>query len=61
MGLHLAVLGPCDYLDIFGVPDVETAFKLSAIIRAFRHAKREVWPATEWARFKDLIWILPRA
>jgi len=38
MRLHLAALGPYDYTDIFGAPDVETAFKLPVLIRAFRHA-----------------------
>ena len=51
---NFAVLGAYDYLDIFHAPDTETAFKLSALIRTFGHAYTEVWPATEWARFKDL-------
>jgi len=58
---NFAVLGSYDYLDIFRAPDIETAFKLSALIRTFGHASTEVWPATEWARFKDLIRPLPSA
>jgi len=58
---NFAVLGAYDYLDIFRAPDMETAFKLSALIRTFGHAQTEVWPATEWARFKDLIRHLPGA
>jgi hypothetical protein len=38
---------------------METAFKISALIRTFGHAYTEVWPATEWTRFKDLIRNLP--
>ncbi|MEE9613205.1 MAG: GYD domain-containing protein [Desulfatiglandales bacterium] len=54
-----AVLGPYDYLDIFRAPDTETAFKVATIIRTFGHAQTEVWTATEWAKFKDMVRHLP--
>lgn len=50
-----AVLGPCDYLDIFRAPDSETAAKVSVLIRTFGHASTEVWGLTEWDRFKELV------
>ncbi len=52
---NFAVLGPYDYLDIFQAPDNETAFKVAAIIRSFGHADTEIWAATEWAKFKEMI------
>ncbi|HEY7242811.1 MAG TPA: GYD domain-containing protein [Xanthobacteraceae bacterium] len=54
-----AILGPCDYLDIFLADDIETATRLSALIRTFGHASTEIWAATEWDRFKELVRTLP--
>lgn len=54
-----AVLGPYDYLDIFQAPDIDTAAKLSTLIRTFGHAQTEVWPATDWEQFKAMIRHLP--
>ncbi len=54
-----AVLGPCDYLDIFIADDIETAAKVSALLRTFGHAQTEIWTAMEWDHFKDIVRTLP--
>lgn len=52
---NFAILGPYDYLDIFQAPDNDTAFRAAAIIRSFGHADTEIWAATEWSKFKEII------
>lgn len=51
---NYAVLGPCDYLDIFEAPDPETATRLALLVRSFGHATTETWVATPWERFLKL-------
>ena len=56
---NYAVLGPYDYLDIFEAPDIEAAMKVSTLVRTFGHTHTEVWAATEWQRFKEIVRDLP--
>lgn len=51
---NYAVLGPCDYVDIFEAPDSEAATKVALLIRSFGHATTETWVATPWDRFLSL-------
>jgi uncharacterized protein with GYD domain len=50
-----AILGPCDYLDLFEAPDEIAAAKVAAIVRSFGHARTETWTAVPWERFKLVI------
>jgi uncharacterized protein with GYD domain len=53
------VLGPADYVDIFTAPDNAMATKVATIIRTFGHATTEIWAATEWEQFVELVRDLP--
>jgi uncharacterized protein with GYD domain len=54
-----AVLGPCDYVDVFEAPDVDAATKVATIVRTFGHATTEIWAATPWERYKQIVRDLP--
>jgi uncharacterized protein with GYD domain len=54
-----ATLGPYDYLDVFRAPNTETAIKVAALVRLAGHAHTEVWAATPWDQFKDMMHTLP--
>ncbi len=51
---NYAVLGPCDYLDVFEAPDADAATKVALLVRSFGHATTETWVATPWDRFLTL-------
>jgi uncharacterized protein with GYD domain len=51
---NYAVMGPCDYLDIFEAPNEDTATKVILLVRSFGHATTETWQVTPWDRFAQL-------
>jgi uncharacterized protein with GYD domain len=50
-----AILGPCDYLDIFEAPDEAIAAKVVMIVRSYGHATTETWTAMPWERFEIVL------
>jgi hypothetical protein len=56
---NYTVLGPCDHLDVFMRTISRQRLGVSTLIRTFGHAQTEIWTATEWARFKEIVRTLP--
>ena len=50
-----AILGGCDYLDIFEAPDESVAARVVTIIRSYGHGHTETWTAMPWERFKAVL------
>jgi uncharacterized protein with GYD domain len=51
---NYAVLGACDYVDIFEAPNTDAAMEVSLLVRSFGRATTETWLATPWDRFEEL-------
>jgi uncharacterized protein with GYD domain len=51
---NYAVLGSCDYVDIFEAPSSEAATKVALLVRSLGHATTETWIATPWKRFVEV-------
>jgi len=51
---HYALLGPYDFLDIYEVPDEETASKVAMISLANGASQAESWTAIPYKRFLEL-------
>lgn len=58
--LHsFAIMGPFDYLDVIEAPSLDVVTKVATLVRIAGHAHVEVWPATEWRAYRDLLRSLP--
>lgn len=54
-----ALLGPWDYLDIIDAPSLESATRVSVLVRSHGRAHTQLWPAMAWPDFKALLHALP--
>jgi uncharacterized protein with GYD domain len=52
---NCAILGPCDYLDVFEAPDDSVVAKVAMTVRSFGHASTKTWTTLPWERYKKLI------
>jgi uncharacterized protein with GYD domain len=53
---HLRLSGPYDFMHLYEAPDVETAFKMSAVIRSSEMVSSvETWPAISYQRLLELV------
>jgi Ala-tRNA(Pro) deacylase len=52
---NYVVLGNHNYFDLFAVPDMESALKVSLIVAAFAPAQTEIWPLLDWAEYTNLL------
>ena len=49
------MLGQYDFLDVFSAPDMETALRVSALMRTLGRSHSEVWPAIPRKEFRAII------
>lgn len=52
---NYATFGPWDYVDIFNAPNMETAMKVSLLVRTYAGTHTEIWPAARWNNYKDIV------